>query len=36
MARLEAPLGKAEVVLGEQSEEVWIVVDEENWVEMEC
>jgi hypothetical protein len=30
-----APLGKVEVVMGRQCEEVWIVGDEENWVEME-
>jgi hypothetical protein len=36
IARLEAPLGKVGVVMGEAIEEVWIVVEEENWVEMEC
>jgi hypothetical protein len=30
IARLEAPLGKVEVLMGEAIEEVWIVVDEEN------
>ena len=33
---LEAPLGKVTVSVGPRQEEVWIVVDEENFVEIEC